>query len=167
MYFHFHVNSGCTTILSITKITHISPQSENNSRDEIWKLLTYQVLRRYHMGSWTCFLAARSRGEETFLILKTRRTSIYRSAETAAGGPAASNSPISKKRTRIQLEMRGLELGLRNSCRRRKMTRNRLRAALETRQLSLILHFLHKLMYLKHKLSWEMDYISLKFCGRQ
>jgi hypothetical protein len=47
------------------------------------------------------FLAARSRGEDATLVLETRAKTIstkYKSAETSAGAPAATNTPLVRKR---------------------------------------------------------------------
>ena len=61
------------------------------------------------------FLAARSRGEDAVLILETRRKTLsakYRSAEKAAGAPAATNTPALKKRRKnpARVERSGLRL---------------------------------------------------------
>ena len=61
------------------------------------------------------FLAARSRGKDAVLILETRRKTIstkYRTAENAAGAPAATNTPALKKRRKNPARARRSKLRL-------------------------------------------------------
>ena len=73
------------------------------------------------------FLAARSRGEDAVLVLETRNQTIsakYKSAETASGAPAATNTPLVRKRRKNPARVQRSRLRLETFMKRKEDEKN-------------------------------------------
>ena len=79
------------------------------------------------------FLAARSRGENAVLVLETRAKTIftkYKIAETAAGEPAATNTPLVRKRNKNPARVKRFKLRLEKFLKNKEEDKNQAEAGL-------------------------------------